>query len=162
MTALTDYTLPSTDEEVWRYSRVAELDLEAYAPADESGRASGVPDAIEAALATVPVRGVTIVTVNGQLAHVDVAAPGVDVITDAVDALGVAMSEPTDVFAAMNTDLTTAPVVVRVAPRATVEAPICIARWIAAANNATFPRSVVVAGDDSRAQVIEYFASSDD
>jgi len=162
MTALTDYALPTTDEEVWRYSRIAELDLEAYSPADDSQSVSGVPDAIEAALATVPVRGVTIVTVNGHLAHVDVSAPGVDVITDAVEALGTAMAEPTDVFAAMNTDFTTAPIVVRVAPGATVEAPIVIARWIDEPNIATFPRSVVVAGEDSRSQVIEYFASADD
>src|SRR4051794_14631624 len=162
MTALADYTLPTTDEEVWRYSRIADLDLEAYTPADESQTATGVPAEIEAALASVPVRGVTIVTVNGRIAHVDVATPGVDVITDAVDALGTAMAEPTDVFATMNTDFTVAPIVVRVAPGATVEAPIVIARWIDEPNVATFPRSVIVSGDDSRAQVIEYFASSDD
>src|SRR5438132_979653 len=74
MTALADYTLPTTDEEVWRYSRIADLDLEAYTPADESLTATGVPPELEAALASVPVRGVTIVTVNGRIAHVDVAA----------------------------------------------------------------------------------------
>jgi Fe-S cluster assembly protein SufD len=158
---LTDYTLPTTDEEVWRYSRIAELDLDAYTPADESQRAAGVPDALAAALATVPVRGVTIVFVNGQLAQLDVAAPGVDVVTDSNEAVGAAMAEPTDVFAAMNTDMTTSPIVVRVAPGATVEAPIVIARWIDEPGIATFPRSVIVAADDSRAQVIEYMASPD-
>jgi Fe-S cluster assembly protein SufD len=162
VTALTDYTLPTTDEEVWRYSRIAELDLAAYTPADASQTAAGVPAAVEAALATVPVRGVTIVVVNGRIAHVDVAAPGVDVITDTADALGAAMAEPTDVFARMNTDFAVAPIVVRVAPGATVEAPIIVARWIDEPNLATFPRSVIIAGEDSRAQVIEYFASADD
>src|SRR5438552_268934 len=86
----------------------AELDLDAYAPADDSPVSGGIPAAIDAALATVPVRGVTIVTVNGRMVHLDVAAPGVDVVTDPEDALGIAMSEPTDVFAEMNDDFTMA------------------------------------------------------
>lgn len=161
MSALSHYQLPSPEEEVWRYSRIAELDLDAYAPADDSPVSGGVPAAIDAALATVPVRGVTIVTVNGRVVHLDVAAPGVDVVTDPEDALGIAMAEPTDVFAEMNDDFTTAPVVIRVAPGATVEAPIVIGRWVDEAGVATFPRTVVVAGEDSRAQVVEYSASDD-
>ena len=161
MGALSDYTLPSTDEEVWRYSRIAELDLDAYTPADGSVASGGIPQPIEAALATVPVRGVTIVTVNGRVVSLDVAAPGVDVVTEPEDALGLAMVEPTDVFAEMNDDLTMAPIVVRVAPGATVEAPIVIARWVDEPNIATFPRTVVVAGEDSRAKVVEYSASAE-
>ena len=161
MGALSGYTLPSPEEEVWRYSRIAELDLDAYTPADDSPVSGGVPAAIEAALATVPVRGVTIVTVNGRMVLLDVAAPGVDVVTDPEDALGIAMAEPTDVFAEMNDDFTTAPIVIRVAPGATVEAPIVIGRWVDQEGVATFPRTVVVAGEDSRAQVVEYSASDD-
>src|SRR5947207_2538103 len=113
MGALSHYTLPSTEEEVWRYSRVAELDLDAYSPADDSPVSGGIPGSIDAALATVPVRGVTIVTVNGRVVSLDVAAPGVDVVTEPEDARGIAMAEPTDVFAEMNDDFTTAPIVVR-------------------------------------------------
>src|SRR3954470_10893459 len=99
MSALSRSTLPTPEEEVWRSSRIAELDLDAYTPADDGPVTGGIPAPIEAALATVPVRGVTVVTVNGRLVHLDVAAPGVDVITDAEDALGIAMVDPTDVFA---------------------------------------------------------------
>jgi Fe-S cluster assembly protein SufD len=162
VSALSSYTLPSPEEEVWRYSRIADLDLDAFTPADASPVAGGVPGAIEAALAAVPVRGVSIVTVNGRTVHLDVTAPGVDVVTDPQDALGIAMAEPTDVFAQMNDDLTVAPIVIRVAPGATVEAPIVIARWVDAQGIATFPRTVVVAGEDSRAQIVEYTASADD
>jgi len=109
----------------------------------------------------VPVRGVTIVTVNGRVVSLDVAAPGVDVVTEPEDALGIAMADPTDVFAEMNDDFTTAPIVVRVAPGATVEAPIVIARWVDEPGIATFPRTVVVAGEDSRSKVVEYAASAD-
>jgi len=161
MGALSEYALPSAEEEVWRYSRIAELDLDAYTPADDSPVAGGIPAPIDAALATVPVRGVTIVTVNGRVVSLDVAAPGVDVVTEPEDALGIAMADPTDVFAEMNDDFTTAPIVVRVAPGATVEAPIVIARWVDEPGIATFPRTVVVAGEDSRAKVVEYAASAD-
>ena len=162
MSALSAYTLPSPEEEVWRYSRIAELDLEAFTPASDAPLAGGIPAPIEAALATVPVRGVTIVVVNGGVVHLDVAAPGVDVVTDSEDALGIAMTEPTDVFAEMNEDFTTAPIVIRIAPGATVEAPIVIGRWVDESGVATFPRTIVVAGEDSRAQIVEYYASADD
>src|SRR5437764_15163958 len=104
MTALTDFARPTTEEEVWRYSRIADLDLDAYEPVDDTPEYGPTPAAIEGALATVPVRGVTIVTVNGQMVHLDVAAPGIDVVTDDGEALGIAMNEPTDVFAEMNTE----------------------------------------------------------
>ena len=162
MSALSNYTLPSPDEEVWRYSRIAELDLDAYTPADDSPVTGGVPMPIEQALVAVPLRAVTVVTVNGRTVHLDVAAPGVDVVTDTEDALGIAMADPTDVFAEMNDDFTTAPIVIRIAPGATVEAPIVVARWLDEPGVATFPRTVVVLGEDSRAQVVEYFASAND
>jgi Fe-S cluster assembly protein SufD len=162
MTALTDFTLPTTEEEVWRYSRIAELDLDAYLIADgDRPLAPAIPPAIEAALATVPVRGVTVVVVNGRIVHLDVQAPGVDVLTDDAAALGVAMTEPTDVFATMNNAFATEPIVVRVARGATVEAPIVVAYWSDVPNIATFPRLVVVAGDDSQAQVVDYHASAE-
>lgn len=162
MSALSDYTLPSPELEVWRYSRIADLDLAAFTPVDDRPVTGGVPAPIEAALATVPVRGVTIVTVNGRIVHLDVAAPGVDVVTDPQDALGIAMAEPTDVFARMNDDFAASPIVIRVAPGATVEAPVVVVRWIDEPGVAVFPRTVVIAGEDSRAEVVEYAASADD
>ena len=162
MSALSEYTLPTTEEEVWRYSRIAELDLEAFTPADAASAARpDVPPAIEAALASVPVRGVTVIVVNGRIVHLDVQAPGVDIVTDDRDALGVAMTEPTDVFATMNDAFAIEPIVVRVARGATVEAPIVVAHWTDEPNIATFPRLVVVAGEDSQAQVVDYHASAE-
>jgi Fe-S cluster assembly protein SufD len=161
MTALSDFTLPTTEEEVWRYSRIAELDLDAYLIADGQPLAPAIPPAIEAALASVPVRGVTVVVVNGRIIHLDVQAPGVDIVTDDRAALGVAMPDPTDVFATMNNEFATEPIVVHVARGATVEAPIVVACWSDEPNIATFPRLVVIAGDDSQAQVVDYHASAE-
>src|SRR3954447_26798453 len=104
MSAFSDVTLPSTDEEVWRYSRIAELELDAYHPAAAGDAApTAIPTALDGALATVPVRAATVVVVNGRIAHLDVNAPGVEVVTE-TDALGLAMSEPTDVFATLNAE----------------------------------------------------------
>ena len=161
MTALTDFALPSAEEEVWRYSRIADLDLDAYLVADGPPSVSEIPPAIEAALATVPVRAVTVIVVNGRITHLDVQAPGVDIVTDDRDALGVAMTEPTDVFATMNDTFVAEPIIVRVARGATVEAPIVVAYWSDEPNIATFPRLVVMAGEDSQAQVVDYHASAE-
>src|SRR3954471_9823963 len=162
MGALSGYALPTTEEEVWRYSRIAELDLDAYTPAGADAAASAtVPPALEGALAAVPVRGVTIVVVNGRVIDVDVQVPGVDVTTDDRTALGRAMTEATDVFATMNDVFVVDPIVVRVARGANVEAPIVVANWTDTADIATFPRLVVIAGDDSQAEVVDYHASAD-
>src|SRR4051794_17749755 len=88
--------LPSTDEEVWRYSRIAELDLDAYHGESGAPETGATPTALEGALATVPVRGATVISVNGHITSAEVEVPGVDVGHD--DAASV-MAEPTDVFA---------------------------------------------------------------
>ena len=61
MTALTDFVLPSTEEEVWRYSRIDQLDLDAYTvappvPVPPAGAAELLNGHVGAALATLPER----------------------------------------------------------------------------------------------------------
>ncbi|MGI8662284.1 MAG: SufB/SufD family protein [Acidimicrobiales bacterium] len=155
--------LPSAEEEVWRYSRIAELELDAYAIADAGPAGAAVPVALEPALETFPERAATILTVNGRVASVEVNDPGLEVLTgDAVVAtdLGVA-GEATDAFFTLN-DAFAEPVVVRIARGATITLPIAIAHWSDVAGLATFPRLVVRAGEASSASVVEYHVSADD
>jgi Fe-S cluster assembly protein SufD len=161
VSAFSAITLPSTDEEVWRYSRIADLDLDAYHPASTEGPPpSVIPEQIEAALATVPVRGATVVVVNGRIAHVEVDVPGVDIApSDDRSLVGSVMSEPTDVLAEMNGDFMEDLVTVRIADGANVEAPIVVAHWSDEQDAATFPRLIVQSGEDSNARVIDYHAS---
>jgi Fe-S cluster assembly protein SufD len=163
VSAFSDITLPSTDEEVWRYSRIAELDLDAYQPASADAPApSEIPGPIEAALATVPVRGATVVVVNGRVAHVEVNVPGVDIgRPDDRQLVGSVMTEPTDAFAAMNGNFAADVITVRIAAGANVEAPIVVAHWSDERDVATFPRLVVQSAEDSSARVIDYHASAD-
>ena len=163
MNALADIELPSTDEEVWRYSRITELDLAAYHLVDGAAGAPApatLPAPIDAALRTVPVRGATVVAVNGRVVQLDVEVPGIDITTGG-DLAGSVMEEPTDVFAALNAELRTEPVTIRISPGATVEAPIVVAHWTDETGLATFPRITVDAGAESQARVIEYHASAD-
>jgi Fe-S cluster assembly protein SufD len=162
VTAFSGITLPSTDEEVWRYSRIADLDLDAYHLVSTDGTPpSEIPDPIEAALATVPVRGATVVVVNGRISHVEVDVPGVDIASpNDRSAIGSVMTEPTDVFAGMNDDFLGDATTIRIAPGANVEAPIVVAHWSDERDGATFPRLVVQAGEDSNARVIDYHASA--
>src|SRR4051794_13985622 len=155
--------LPSTEEEVWRYSRISELDLDAYAPAT-AGEAEAVPAQIEGALATVPRRAATVVVVNGRLAHLDVPGPGIEVgiLEDERSFAPLTADSPPDVFSTMNEAFAGAPIHIRIARGAVVELPIVVAHWSDQPGLATFPRVVVEAGEDSQASVVDYHASGDE
>jgi Fe-S cluster assembly protein SufD len=156
-------SLPSTEEEVWRYSRIADLDLDAWEPAT-SGKPAAVAVAIEGALATVADRAATVVVINGRLAHVDVRAAGIEVglLEDEASFAPLTTDNAPDVFAVMNEAFAGAPIHVRIAPGAVVEAPIVVAHWSDQSGLATFPRLIVEAGADSQASVVDYHASADD
>lgn len=150
--------LPSTEEEVWRYSRVDELVLDDFHLGAErpEGRTN---EHLEAALATVPERAATVTVLNGLVAGIDVADPNVTVT---IEPRGRAGTEPTDVFFRLNDRLAPECIVVEIAAGAHVQAPIAIAHWTAEPWLATFPRTIVRAGESSQAAVVEYHASAKD
>jgi Fe-S cluster assembly protein SufD len=127
--------LPTTAEEIWRYSRIEELDLGRFRPAPAA------------------------TTVRGPGADrwvIDPAADGglPDVISDVIGA-----SAP-DVFAELNAAFMS-PVVVRIPPATVVPEPIVVSHTVVGDARAVFPRLVIDAGDDSEVTVIERFASAD-
>ena len=63
--------MPSTDEEVWRYSRVADIDLADWAPVTDVP-AAGIPDAVAEVLAALPERAATVVVRNGFVVHAEI------------------------------------------------------------------------------------------
>ena len=153
--------LPTVDDEVWRYSRIDQLDLARYAPAPSAPTGVEVPAAAEAVLALAQGLGsVGVLTVDGRLAdrrelggvarglevgplHGDPAAPD-------------AVADP-DPFTTLNAAFAT-PLLVRTAPGAVV-APVVVVHWVATPGVAAFPRLVVDAGADSEVAVLEVFAS---
>jgi Fe-S cluster assembly protein SufD len=162
--------LPTVDEEVWRYSRVGDLDLARYEPAlvpapgaDAGEIAAGARAVLDLAAG---LGSVALVTVDGHLVHtgplggrtVDGLITGL--ATDADAALLDAHGEPADAFGLL-ADAFARPIVVRVPPGAAVD-PVVIVHWISRSGVAAFPRVVVDAGADCDVTVLEVLRSADD
>ncbi|MEY2571292.1 MAG: Fe-S cluster assembly protein SufD [Acidimicrobiaceae bacterium] len=156
--------LPTAEEEVWRYSRIDELDLDAFAcsppvpvpPADAHELMNGH---IGAALATVPERAATVVLADGGSMDAEVDDPD---ITVTIEETSTSEHEPTDVFFRLNDELARQRVIITVPAGKVIERPIVVAHWISTSGIATFPRTVVRLGEGAHAQVVEYHASPDD
>jgi Fe-S cluster assembly scaffold protein SufB len=110
---LTGVPMPTTEEEVWRYSRIAELDLESFSPPATPGASL---ERVDGEVGVVTVDGV-----SGSVRVSDaLAARGVTVsVAGDEEALGAVMAAPADRFALLNDAFAASPVVVRV-PRGVV------------------------------------------
>ncbi len=125
-------SLPTADEEIWRYSRIADLDLERFRPATAHTELS---DSAAAWLVAA--------------AESDPAA--FDLFPD----------ETPDVFAELNRAFM-APVVLRIPAGTVVPEPILITHRVAGDGTAVFPRLLIDAGADSEVTVVERFVADAD
>ena len=162
-------TMPSPDEEVWRYSRIADLDLDSFEPfvAGDEGGASGV-GASEPS--TIPGSAATVVLIDGRLHRTDVTDAvrdeGVWVgrladAPDGEDALGSVAPDPVDALALLNDAFCAEPLLIRIPLGVTVSGPIVVAHHGVTPGTATFPRLVVQAEENSEATIVEQFTSAD-
>jgi len=145
--------LPSPAEEVWRYSRVDEIDVERLTVVADEG--AGAPDLPVAANA---------VLVDGRLRSVDAPA-GVDIgpLAEAKagdESLGGVLGEAPDAFAELNTAFAPDPLLVRVAPGTVVDEPVVVHVHAAAPGALSAPRLVVEIGADAQATVVEVQTSA--
>ena len=163
--------LPTTDEEVWRYSRIDDFDLDRYRPALDAP-ASAVDGGLakgEWHRAVGDVAGAALV-LDGWLVAAEVAPAWaekgltVGALTDAADAeslLGERHAD--DAFVELNDAFAATPVLVRVPRGVDVTAPVVI--HVASSNRAdglaTFPRLVVEVGDGAGLTLVEHHESSD-
>ena len=155
-----DADLPTPDEEVWRYSRIGELDLARYAPA-APGTVAPAPHDDLAALAA----GADLVlqTVDGRLvgddqpsaAGVTVGVPG----DEASSALGWALGTTTDALGALH-DAFAEPVELTVAAGRSVGQVVVVHRFTGD-GVAAFPRLVVRAEQGAHVQVVEAYLGPD-
>jgi len=140
--------LPSAAEEVWRYSRVEEIDPAAFALA--------APDRpLPSVMSVAP----AVVLVDGHLRLADAPA-GVEIVPIAeaqggADALGGVLGDAPDAFAEMNTAFAPDPLLIRVAPGTVVDQPIVVQVHAATPGAVSFPRLVVEIGADAQATVAE-------
>jgi len=105
---LSDIEAPSTDEEVWRYSRIGELDLDRYTPLK---RQRAVDTVVERDLAAFGPMSAVVVVRNGWLVDVTLNAEAADAgvtvgpiadLDDGADHLGAALDVPVDLFGHLN------------------------------------------------------------
>ncbi|KAA0233702.1 MAG: hypothetical protein JJLCMIEE_03368 [Acidimicrobiales bacterium] len=159
--------LPTTEEEVWRYSRIAELELGAFRLVEH---ASGdEPEALRPVIDLVPERAGVIVVRNGRVVRAeladDLASKGVffGALAEAENPsslLGSVASAGPDVFALMNDAFAADPVALVVPSGVVVEAPFAVAHWIDEEAAAVLPRLVVTTGEGSEISVLEYYGSA--
>ncbi len=166
---LAETELPTTDEEIWRYSRVDEFDPERFTPlvADASG--DGVPDAIAPMVESFGERAALVVTHNGRVSHVEIddvyAAKGVTVADIAgLDAapvgLGAAVDESPDWFTLAHDALLTGGAAVHVPDGVVVEHPVLVFHFADAEGAVVAPRVLVDVGEQAEVTVVEHRSSS--
>ena len=162
--------LPSTEEEIWRYSRIDELALDSFAPAAPRGAGDVVvPAGARALVEAVPERAATVVVANGRVVSVDIddglVAKGVRVGVAGdhhADVVGAAIGDAPDAFVALHDAFVGDPIVVDVPAGVTVPGAVVVVHVTAGEGTAAFPHLVVRAGDDSDVSVLEVQASSDE
>ncbi len=173
--ALAGMAWPTPAEEIWRYSRIDELDLDRFRPmsAAQLGEAGvepapgGGPVAAEAGE-----RSGLIVVRNGRVVHhrldPDVEARGVVVCSletcepgFLADRLGACSDASPDAFTVLHDAFLAGGAVVVVPAGVVVEKPIVVLHWSEGDGFATFPHTLVVAGEQSDVTVFDRYGSAD-
>lgn len=161
--------LPSAEEEVWRYSRITELDLERYAPVVAAQERPYVP-ALAELIAAAGTYAALVIVRNGRVAHVEVTADaarsGLTVgRLAALDgdgaALGVVARTAADALGELHDALATDPVLVQVKAGKVIADPVLVVHWTDAEGSVSAPHLVVRAGEDSEVTVYDHQASAD-
>ena len=162
-----DVAPPSTDEEVWRYSRIGDLDLDRFQPlATQTPLVEPFmdPAATDANAATVVLR-------NGWLEEFSIseeaAALGVTVgrigdLGDGAEYFASVLTTPVDLFGHLNRAFGPEPLAVMVPDGVRLDAPIVVLVHTDADSAALFPRLFVRCGVDTDVTVVEHHTSSSD
>lgn len=164
---------PTADEEIWRYSRIGELDLDRYRPvsAAELGppgaeRApGGGPWAAEAGehagLAVVRDGRVVHTELASELADAGVRVCDVATCDDDVvkSAFGTASDQSADPFTALHDAFVAGGAAIVVPANVAVDLPIVVLHWSDGDGQASFPHTLLCAGEHAQVTVLERFGS---
>lgn len=163
--------LPTEKDEVWRYSRIDQLDLDRFHPAPGPAEGQGdlvdpqIMERVRSLAERIGPRSALVVSYNGALAHLETSsaadqACSLGLLADHAEGehlLGSVATDPGD-FVLMNDAFALDPVVVDVRVQSVVEAPIIVVHVVDGSRDVTgtvFPRTVIRAGDSSQAGVVE-------
>jgi Fe-S cluster assembly protein SufD len=157
--------LPKRHDESWRFSNVGTLTLDGFGP-------SGATAELPAAFGAPALAFVNQVARPSLPLAADLAAKGVIVTTLAEAAIrhpdllrAHFMAQPqklgSEKFAALHVAFVSAGAFIYVPRGVEVEAPIVVIHAAAGANAAVFPHTLVVAEENSKVTVVDYFVSAD-
>jgi Fe-S cluster assembly protein SufD len=163
---------PSESEEIWRYSRIDDLELDRYRPAEpaEAPATAGLsvadlpPEVGELVRSAGPAATV-VVSRNGATAGVAHPQPGLTVSPAAGHPIGdaseAAVGGPADPFVALNEAFAWSPWRVTVAPGSVLANPVVLVHWLEGETAAHFPRLEVEVGEEADARVLEVVAGEE-
>ena len=163
--------LPTPAEEAWRYSRIEQLDLGRYRPADPGagagedwtvtlGTAGAVKD--RAGLVVCVNGAVTSVTLDEGLEAKGVVAGDLVGAASAPEWLGTCADASRDAFVDLHDAFLRGGPFISVPAGVVVDRPIVVVHRAVGDGVASFPRTLVVAGEDAEVSVLERFGSLDD
>ena len=170
--AFSEVAMPTTEKELWRYSRIDDLDLSSFHLSDGPG-SGGVSSHVPDVLGALVDRAAIVVVRNGRVVDVDVdealASKGLLVgpaLDGDVGVLGQALStegptpSATDAFTLLNDAALLEPVVIRIPDGVDLRAPVVVVHVTEGDRVVAFPRLVVHAGQDSSASIVEVQVSA--
>ena len=164
MTRFLDGELPTPADEIWRYSRIDELDLSLFSPPGGAATTPEPDPLTLLGLGAAP-RSALVVTVDGRVVSSDVSDGSGEGLSvgGGEDMLGRLSddAEPWDAFVELNRALTPEPVVLRAAPGAAIEHPVYVVHRVASAG-AAFPSLAIEVGRDAHLTVVEVLVSAPD
>ena len=155
--------LPSPDEEDWRHSRVAELDLSRFPPAAQPSPESDAEHAAsQPVVAAIGEFALLAVTYDGHLVHTEGVSPGLTItdLSQVAESTDLERRGP-DVFAELNTAHAPSPLLVEASPGTMIDPPVVVVHWTGQAGSSTYPRTIVRAGKASQLTVVEVWVSDD-
>ncbi len=170
--ALCELSWPTTDEEIWRYSRIGELDLARFRPFEETelGRPGderapgGGPWAAEAGP-----HAAMLVVRDGRVVHHEIdpglEAKGVrvcDIATcddDVRDVVGAASHTSEDAYTVLHDAFLAGGALVQIPDGVVVDDPMFVLHWCEGDDRGSFPHTVVSLGEHAEATVLDRFGS---
>ncbi len=163
LAALDGSRTPTTDEEIWRYSRIGELEVDRFSPVEEPGAEVVGPElgtaAVDAA-ARVRIRDGFVVSMEIDTAVEGLALQRVEERSGDRPGIGAAMPEAVDVFARLNDAFAPGGVVIEAARNAVIDRPVVVEVETSTPNGLSFPRLVVITGELAELDVVEVRTSA--
>jgi len=162
--------LPREPEEIWRYSRIEELDLNRYDPCPPGGEVAidELPDELKALVGAAGPEATVVVSHNGGEGRILNPQDSFEIVPFGDAPLGegappgpVLHGPLADIWTALNGAFVQVPWRVTVAAEAVVEGPLVVVNWFDKDGCAFFPRLEVEVGDNASVQVVEIIASTD-